>query len=170
MQDNDKTRFAEIMLGLAENFSAALTKAGLSMRFDALREFTIDQISAAANKILKNRTMMGMPTVAEFIVAINGGRENSENAASLQVNAVMQQIRQIGSYGQPVFDDPITKKLMSSRWSWRSVCSMTEVELKWWAKEFSDAYQAFQKNENQLAIENNELSPKLRLLVGGISK
>jgi hypothetical protein len=162
---NDKTKFFEIMTGLAENFSAQFSGPGLKLRFDALSQYDITQIETAAVKILHSRDKMGMPTVAEFVKAIEGDRK-PEDAAVNQVNEILKQIRDLGSYRTPAFSDPVTASLMKSRWSWRSVCSMTETELKWFAKEFSEAYQSAER-ATQPMIANNAAG-KLRLLAGGI--
>jgi hypothetical protein len=169
MKKQDEVRFAEIMIGLAENFSAQMSTPGLVMRFEAMKEFSIDEIASAATKLVKTRTMMGMPTVAEFIVAMGLQAPAVTDAANEQATAVMKQIRDLGSYRTPVFDDPITKSLMASRWSWAAVCSMTEAELKWWTKDFVEAYQANTRTDTQHRIECDN-TPRLKLLAGGIGK
>jgi len=170
MKDNEKERtaFTRIMVGIAENFSAQTSTAGLNLRFMALKEFSLQQIEAAAVKILTNRNAMGMPTVAEFISAIIGEQKKSDLAES-QVNEVMKQIRSVGSYGTPIFEDRLTRELLSSRWSFRSLCAMTETELKWWVKEFIDAYQSMDRTEKRAQIEcGGSQERKLKLLSGGI--
>ena len=169
MKDNEKERaeFFKIMVGMAENFSAQMSSAGMSLRFEVMKDYSIKQIEAAALKLLVNRKAMGMPTVAEFLVAINGEQMAFDNAEG-QVNEVVSQIRNIGSYGNPDFSDPITRALMSGRWSFRSLCSMTETELKWWARDFIEAYQASERKTECLAIGNGDGQRKLKLLTGGI--
>lgn len=162
MLDSDKKKFAEIMMGLADNFSAAITKPGMKLRFDVLREFNINQIESAAINLVKIRTIMGMPTTAEIIVAIKGSEPSELDNATNQVNLIMQQLRNVGSYGNPGFEDPVTNSLMSTRWSWSAVCKMTEAEHKWWAKEFAEAYVAHKRA--------SESEQKLRLLAGGVVK
>ena len=152
MEDRDKTRFSEIMIGLADNFSAQVTKPGLAMRFDALRRYGIEQVANAAAKLILSRERMGMPNVAEMIKEIEGPVSSLQDHASEQVSVVMKQIRELGSYRAPCFDDPVTKSLMSSRWSWHSVCSMTETELKWWSMEFVDAYQSVERTAKRAQI------------------
>jgi hypothetical protein len=172
MKDDQKERvaFSQIMIGVAENFSAQVSSAGLNLRFVALKEYSLQQIEAAALKILANRKAMGMPTVAEFIVAITGEQKNCDPAEN-QVNEIMKQIRSVGSYGTPVFSDPITKSLLSSRWTFRSLCAMTEVELKWWGKEFSEAYQSMERSEQRVLIGADSVNArKLKLLTGGIGR
>lgn len=165
MTANDKKKFFEIMTGLAENFSAQLSSPGLKLRFDALSRYDIGQIETAAIKILHSRNMMGMPTVAEFITAIEGDAIKPADSAIAQVNEIMRQIRELGSYRTPSFDDPVTASLMKSRWSWKTVCSMTETELKWFSKEFTEAYQSAERTEQKPMIEH---VARLRLLAGGI--
>jgi len=169
MNDQDLGRFSEIMLGLAENFSSQISEPGLVMRFEALKEYGINEIAAAATKIVKTRTIMGMPTVAEFISAMGASEPSSPDKAAVQVSNILQQVRNVGSWGSPVYSDPITKRLMTSRWSWPSVCAMTEDEHKWWSKEFIEAYQATEKLDPQTTLDSGT-SPRLKLLAGGIGK
>jgi hypothetical protein len=165
----EKAAFSKIMLGIAENFSAQMSSPGLNLRFLALKEFSLEQIETAAMKILTSRKAMGMPTVAEFMLAINGDQRASDKAEGQAVE-VIKQIRSVGSYGSPVFNDPITRALMCDRWSFRSLCSMTETELKWWFKEFVDAYQASERRGECLALESRAEGKGLRLLPGGLEK
>jgi hypothetical protein len=119
-------------------------------------------------KILSERKAMGMPTIAEFIIAINGEQKASDNAQN-QVTEIMRQIRTTGYYGNSAFDDPITKLFLSSRWTFRSLCDMTEIELKWWSKEFIEAYQAMDRTARHGQIECNPMmEQKLKLLASGI--
>lgn len=159
MNDKDKTRFAEIMIGLADNFCAQVTKAGLAMRFDALRGYGIEQVASAAAKLIMTREKMGMPNVAEMIMEIEGTAGALQDRGTVQATLVMKQIREVGYYRTPCFDDPVTKALMSSRWSWRSVCSMTETELRWWAREFTEVYRLYGKAGG--AIEGGNETIKL---------
>ncbi len=140
------------MIGLADNFSAQVTKPGLALRFDALRRYGIDQVATAAAKLILTRERMGMPNVAEFIREIEGPASTLQDLASEQVSVVRKQIRELGSYRAPGFDDPVTQSLMSSRWSWQSVCSMTETELKWWSMEFVEAYQSLERTGKRAQI------------------
>lgn len=170
MEDRDKTRFSEIMIGLADNFSAQVTKPGLAMRFDALRGYGIEQVATAAAKLILSREKMGMPNVAEMIREIEGPVRTLQDQASEQVSVVIKQIREVGFYRTPCFDDPLTRRLINSRWSWRSICSMTENELKWWAKEFAELYQSFSKGEVTGNIEYKTRDEGLRQLASKIGE
>jgi hypothetical protein len=166
--ENERGKFSNIMIGMAENFSAQISQQGIMLRFMALKDYSIQQIECAAIKILINRKAMGMPTIAEFVSAINGEQKSSDNAQN-QVNEIMRQIREIGWYGISVFDDPITKSLLSSRWTFRYLCDMTETESKWWSKDFIEAYQSMERTERRAQVEySGDNERKLKLLANGI--
>lgn len=149
MTDNDKRRFAEIMYGVAENFGGSTTREGLALRFNALIHLDIDQVAAAATLIIKTRvaTFPAMPTVKEFLDAaqkVSGYITNTKSRAEIQADEVLLLLRQRG-HGTCCRElrDPISKRLMILRWTdnwWKSV---QEEDLKWWRKEFIEAYQAY---------------------------
>ncbi len=102
---------------------------------------TLDQIRKAALKILKTRTISKMPTFAEFLEAISGSKKDK---AQVQADIVLKMLRRNGSQAKPDFDDPVTVHLMSSRWQWeRWARTVLEDEIKWWRKEFIEAYQSY---------------------------
>ena len=51
MIPKDKKRFAVIMATMAENFNDEISKPGLKMRFNMLKDFTIEQVALAAKRI-----------------------------------------------------------------------------------------------------------------------
>ncbi|MFZ3046617.1 MAG: hypothetical protein WA151_11950 [Desulfatirhabdiaceae bacterium] len=155
MEISDKKRFKELMLCLAENFSAQITIPGLRLRFEALKGYDIDRVEAAAVRLMSFRKWYGLPTVAEFLEALDREQLLEGDIPLSQVNEVMKEVRQTGAYGTPEFKDPKTKLLMSTRWTFRELCSMTESDLRWWAKAFVEAYQAMDRVENWAQIECN---------------
>ena len=102
----------------------------------------------------------------EIITLITGRESKAEDTASAQVNEIMRQVRELGYYRTPNFSDPITADLMDSRWTWKAVCSMTETEHKWFAKEFVDTYLSY-RNQKRLMTDSDS-TKRLRLLAGGI--
>ncbi|KKK53259.1 hypothetical protein LCGC14_3096560 [marine sediment metagenome] len=143
MKKRDKKRFTEIMLGMADNFRDELSKPGLQFRFDALKEFSIEQVEVAAFKIIKARKYNKMPPVGEIVEAIQGPAPQIEDVAEIQAAEVIRQISPVGYYGCPVFSDPITDRLFQGRFRWQSVCSLAESELRWFVREFKEAYRAY---------------------------
>ena len=167
MESKDKKEFMEIMLGIAEDSGVQLTKSGIALKFEALREYSIDQIRSAAIHIIKTREHRFMPTTAEFIRAIVGDLPRLADIATEQAGKVIEAVRRFGRYRNPKFKNQVTAALLSSRWSWGRLCEMTESELGWFAKEFVDAYRAFDIVEKRPAIE---MTAELKKLTQGIGK
>lgn len=165
MMDNDKARFTAIMAGMADNFRDTITREGLKLRFNVLKMFSVEQIEQAAFKIMATRKYTKMPTVAEFIEAIKGG--GVEDVAEVQAGVVIGQIRAVGAYGSPEFDDPITQGLFISRFNWGDLCRMTDRELTWFIRDFKAAYLAYDKAHGLIFIDG---SKELKQLAAGIGE
>lgn len=152
MNDSDSTAFCNVMIALAGNFSATIQEQTLDLWFDMFRAdgISLGEIKQAAMHILHTRKYTKMPTYADFMQAING---NPEDKAESQANEIMREIRSVGFYGTPVFSDPITRELMSGRFSFQSMCQQAESELKWTLKTFKEAYLAYERNEKSLRIQ-----------------
>ena len=171
MKQSDLLNFAKSTTAVLANFGAIATEPLLNLWFEAAREdkIAIEQWESAAKKIIRGRKYTSQPTYADFYETIFGSPVTETDRAGKQVTVVMMQIRELGSYRTPCFDDSVTKTLMSSRWSWQAVCTMTEYELKWWAKEFIESYQAVERTGNRSQIGSGGSDErKLKLLVGGI--
>ena len=143
MTSEDLDRFVEIMMGLAENYPGSrLTGAGLDMRFEALKEFSIDQVTRAATKLIQTHRYNSMPTTADIINAMDGHMD-SDQVAEIEAGKVLDHLHRHGTRKTPSFKNPITRYLMSGRWRYFSWASrVQETELKWWARDFVRAYKA----------------------------
>lgn len=166
MKYEDSVEFMTIMTTLYENFGKKISPEGLSLRFDALGEYKIEQVKRAAIGILQDKTYNAPPTIAEFIERIE---IKSEGLAEEQVITINKAISQIGFYGQPKFRDPITKALFQDRFSWQTVCSMTYPELEWFYKDFKNSYTSYKSifrlrcNETPIKIDSiKELLNKIK--------
>jgi hypothetical protein len=140
-KDTYKKDFAEIMIGIAENFSSEIGKIGLKMRFEALKHYSIEQLRAAAMVILQTRVYTTLPPVSDFIIAIEG---KADDMAEIQANIVLRAITQCGSYNPPVFDDQITQSIISN-FNWRNLCVMDAKDLNFRIKDFKSSYKSFDK-------------------------
>ncbi|GAB6147027.1 hypothetical protein [Desulfocicer niacini] len=146
MTNEDLDRFVEIMMGLAENYPGArLTGAGLDMRFEAMKEYTIDQVSKSATKLIRTHRFNTMPTTADIINAMDGvaSRITMEDRAEIEAGKVLDHLHRFGILVIPYFDDPITRNLMEGQWRYHSWASRVHVaDLKWWRRDFVRAYKA----------------------------
>lgn len=175
MDKNDKERFSEIMLGLAENFGGSVSPEGMRSRFAAMAEYSVEQVARAGAWLIKNReqTFPPMPTVKEVIDTIQAQespRITGQSRAQVQVDVVLDKLRHQGRNAPVDFQDPITFGLMTARWPYNSwAATVTEAQLTWWRKEFVQAYQAHteQKRAEQIALPAND---RLKSLASGVGK
>jgi len=170
-------RFSAIMLGVAEDFGGKISPEGLRVKFEALREYSIDQISQAGTWLLKNREerFPAVPTTKEFIDTIKGQggciQISAGSRAEIQADVVIKKLRQHGRNAVVDFEDPITFQLMTGRWRYNSwAADVIDSELKWWRKEFVEAYKAYSeagKAENLLPPPNTGDIKRLQSLALG---
>lgn len=145
MTDDDKTSFAHIMIGLAENYGQTVTKEGLKLRFDALRQFSLEEVTNAAMGMLYDRKWSSMPTVADFRDYMCGG--TAEDKAEVEAGKVVEAVRHVGAYRSVVFDDPVTQAVISRAFGgWVRLCrEMTDREEKFFRKDFARAYGSYSR-------------------------
>lgn len=165
MDEQDKQEFAQIMYGMADNFRDSISKEGLQFRFEALQRFSIDRIREAAIDIVNSRKFTKFPTIAEFVVRIEGDREQiAEDAARNEAYKVLQLVRERGRLNPPNFSDPVTAELLSRRWRWDSLCStLREEEEKWFIRDFVEAYAAMSREEKRLQLQTPDEDVKALL-------
>ena len=166
MQDNQQNRaiFSTTMYGIAEDFGGTLSVDNLHVRFKALQEFSIDQITKAGTWLLRNRekTFPAVPTTKEFIDAINNqktGPVSLKAKAGIEADKVLGTLKEWGRDAEPLFIDEITKYLMTHRWTFRKLDTMTVQDpgLVWWRKEFIESYLELTKDQ----VAGGKLLPEL---------
>ena len=94
MDDKDKNQFLVIISGLAEEFGGKASKDNLKLRFEALKDYSLEDISKAGTWILKNRekTFPAIPTTKEIIDAVEKirGKIEPTTKAQLQLDIIMK--------------------------------------------------------------------------------
>ncbi len=179
MDEQDKKQFAAIMYGVADNFGGQISKDGLRLRFEALSNLDIDEVSRVATWLINNRTATfpAIPTVKEFRDALenlDGPKPSPRSRAEIQADKVLAKLKYHGRAGKADFEDPITQELMTTRWPYRAWASLVlEKELVWWRKEFIQAYQAYSEQSQIEALpqaETRKIAAPVLKLVGGIRK
>ena len=164
MQQSDLKEFLEVMFGMAENFSADLTDKGATMRFEALKAYDIEQIKESSMIILRTRKYTSMPTVADFVEAIEG---DGDDLAEIQASLVNTSILNIGSNPIPIFDDPVTSDIIFRRIGWQKIRHSDMKEIPFIIKDFKSLYKTFNK-----AASGNLLNapPELKGLLENLTK
>lgn len=168
LDNSDIKEFTKIICGIALNFGKEPPGPLYDIWFDLFSadNISIDQIRHAARQIIRTRKYNTMPTYADFIDVIEGG---AEDQVEVQAGIVLNKIREIGSYGTPFFDDPITEKLFKRRFNWETVCgTVTKDTEKWFVKEFKDAYLAYKKQATTKYIQAPEKIKQLTGVIGHV--
>ena len=152
MENKDKNKFSSVMYGLAGNFGGRLSKDDLKLRYKALINYSVNDISKAGTWLLKHRKkeFPAVPTTKEIIDAIEkvSGNLGKKAKANLEADKVMKNLNFFGRECPTKFKDPITAYLMTYRWSFYKLGMMDEKELKWWRKDFIEAYQDTEKDKD----------------------
>lgn len=140
MTRDDVRRFSVVMTGMAETFGSPLSDAGLEIRFAALAEYSIEQVEQACVACIKSRQYSSMPTVAEIIDHIGGGRV--EDRAEVEAARVVMAVKDLGSYRNVVFDDPTTMAVIDGGFGgWVNLCAeLMEDQVKFFLRDFARMY------------------------------
>lgn len=148
MENNDRDRFVQIMLGMADNFRDTITREGMQMRFDMLKEFSIEQIAFAARKIMRSRRFTKMPPVAEFFEALEG---KSEGKALEAWGEVMECLKMGKEPNNPVAIEAVRR---IGGWSW--LAKQGYDELHWLEKRFIEHYESYEQKQQTPLPEPKE--------------
>jgi len=91
-----------------------------------------------------------------------------ENKANMEADRIIRHLKTHGSSKKPIFEDPTTNYLMSGRWRWGGWSKhILEKELKWWHKEFVQAYNSYSATQVKQLLSPEK---KMKKLIGAIGK
>lgn len=143
MKNKDAERFAAIMHGLAEDKGVQLSTAGIDLKFEALKQFDIEEIFKAALAMMGNKKFATMPSVADFVEYLGGG--SVEDKGMVQAGVVWQAVKKYGGNRTVCFDDPVTQAVIVQGFNgWQKMCEeLKEDQQKWFIKDFAKLYGAF---------------------------
>jgi hypothetical protein len=138
--------------------------------FKALKNYSFEQISEAANAILRTRKYTKMPTIADFVTAIEGDQEHTDDdRAELQAMAVINEIRRVGSWGKPRFDDPVTADIVRRRFGWDALCQLPVDQTSFFVRDFKAAYMAADRTyKRELLDFERKIDTEIKKLCNGI--
>lgn len=147
MNNEDKKEFARIMTASSEVFGKQITKPLLSVYFESLSNFTIEQVKSAFSKHLLAGKFFPKP--ADIAELLKENELSIEDRALLAWSEVENAIKRTGSWGSPVFTDPITPAAVGQLGSWSDLCMTTIDNLAWKQKEFLRAFELFEKTPQE---------------------
>ena len=140
---------SKILYMMAEIYSTEVTEPLVDAWACVLQDegITIEQAKTAAIMVMKSRVYTKMPTPADFLEVL---KPNVKTIADGQADIVLQAVRDYRSDRPPKFEDPITAKLMSTRWPFSDFAQTLEKDaVKWWRKQFAADYQDLKEAEER---------------------
>jgi len=160
---NEKT-FKEFMSGIGELFNRKISDILKNMYWKTLEPFTDAQCEKAFNLVITKCKFFPKP--ADLIEFIEGSQKQIEqqgdNKALIFANEIINHLHTHGSRIFPKLNDKIAKNLMTKRWPYHEWAStVIEDELKWWVKEFCEAYKSYSEIETHELIRVPEDVKKL---------
>lgn len=179
MNSDDKKEFAQIMAATGEVFSKELTKTIMSVYFETLKRYPMDDVRLALGEYMNKGKFFPKPADISEIIA--GKEMPIADRALLAWSEVENAIRRVGSWGSPNFTDPITPAAVGQLGSWADLCMTPVDKLQWKQKEFMQAFELFERTPQeclpshvkgridlqQERLENKESGSKL---IDGINK
>lgn len=142
---DDRKRFRFIMEGLAEDKGVQLSASGIGMKFEALKQFAIEDINRAALSMMGAKKYATMPAVSDFLEYLGGG--SVDDRAEIEASKVWKAIIQVGGYSAVCFDDAVTQAVIQHAFGgWGKLCSETMVDQqKWFMRDFVKFYGSFSR-------------------------
>jgi len=169
MDSQDKAKFSACMKALAVNASTEISKDALVVYFNALKDLDIKTVEEATKHILLTWEFNRMPPISE-IVKFATGSGQIEDRALVMANKIVAHVEVHGASEFPNFlrEDPIAAFLMTTRWRYYTwAANVLSSELKWWIREFVEAYRSYEKTGTPLSIEAGSGVKQLVAGIGG---
>ncbi len=145
----EEQRKAVALAALADNVGKPLPPALACYWMRLLRHYTAEQVEAGVDRLFRNHKYRSLPTFAVLLESIHAAcglpdpatltRDPDAEAEAAWMD-VIGQIRKIGSWGQPKFDENQWPAVRACG-GWRRLCSTSSDELHTWTKKlFINAY------------------------------
>ena len=141
MQPSDAKQFRTLLSGVFGFYGKDLSEFALSVWWEAMRPFDFAAVRDALNRHAVNPDNgQFLPKPADVVRLLRGSTLDSALVAWAKVDKA---VRQIGSYASVTFDDPVIHRVIADMGGWVSVCSGTEDEWPFKAREFENRYRGF---------------------------
>lgn len=138
-----RERFLKYMHAMGELFDKALSEHTVSLYWEALKDYSDQDIMKAFNVAAKSCRFFPKPV--DLIECIDG--EKSDKSL-LAWEKVYKAISGVGAYESVQFDDPAIHSCIELMGGWPQLCQCKVDEIKWKQKEFENLYRVMSKRED----------------------
>lgn len=141
MLQRDFRRFAMALTACAELYGKPVSEGAMSLWWQALERFDIEQIEAAFRRVIEDpEGGQFMPKPADLIKRLEG---TATERSLIAWGKVLEAARVVGAYRSVVFDDGAIHAAISDLGGWPSVCRSDADELPFLQRRFCDAHRAY---------------------------
>lgn len=141
MQTSDIQTFSALMAGVGELYGKTISAALTNIYWRTLKCYDITDVQRAFNAHIHNPDCgQFFPKPADIVRFIEG---SGETRALFAWTIVEKAIHQVGIYQSVVFDDPLIHAVLEDMGGWVKLCTVTNVQLPFYANEFQKRYMSF---------------------------
>ena len=141
MTQDDFEKFEDLLSGVGEIYGKTLSEFALSLWWGALKNYDLAAIRNALHRHVVNPDNgQFMPKPADVVRMIGG---TSTDSAMIAWTKVDKAVRQVGTWQDVVFDDPLIHRVIDDMGGWIEFGKKTEDEWPFVAKEFETRYRGY---------------------------
>lgn len=141
MTQDDFEKFEDLLSGVGEIYGKTLSEFALSLWWGALKNYDLAAIRNALHRHVVNPDNgQYMPKPADVVWMIGG---TSTDSAMIAWTKVDKAVRQVGTWQDVVFDDPLIHRVIDDMGGWIEFGKKTEDEWPFVAKEFETRYRGY---------------------------
>ncbi len=141
MQQRDFDSFVDILQVVAEQYGKRLSDGLIALYWQGLKDYDFAAVRDALGRHIRNPDSgMFMPKIADVVKMLQGSTQDSALIAWAKVDKA---VRQVGTYLDVVFDDPLIHRVIHDMGGWIALGTKTEDEWPFVAREFENRYRGF---------------------------
>lgn len=145
MLTKDRKDFFATLIGIADYYGKELAETTLELYWDGLKQYDLAAVQRALRTHTQNPdTGQFMPKIADVTKMLQG---RTGDQAAIAWSKVDRALRQVGTYADVVFDDPIIHRVLADMGGWMPLGAKTEDDWPFIAKEFQNRYRGFRERE-----------------------
>ncbi len=141
MLETDFDKFSEMLKAVAEYHGKTISAGVVSIYWQGLRDIDLQALRSGLTAHVQNPDSgQFMPKIADIRRMIAG---TTQDAALVAWAKVDRAVRQVGTYRDVVFDDPLIHRVLHDMGGWILLGSKRDDEWPFLAREFENRYRGF---------------------------
>lgn len=141
MTHDDFENFREILSAIGDIYGKKVSEFALSIWWGALKNYDLAAIRDALSRhVINPDSGQYMPKPADVVRMIGGTTTDSALVAWSKVDKA---VREIGTYQDVVFDDPLIHRVIDDMGGWVALGTKTADEWPFVAREFETRYRGY---------------------------